>query len=267
MGGGDDRARGAVIRVATLNLHRLGAAPRGDADVDALGRLIGSLDADVIGLQEVHADAALDGLLARVPGGYRWRRGRAAVGLRDDAMGVAIAWRGGRTPAEVVAVPGPGRRSLAARIGGTWIVTAHFAAGWPDPLDPVASVLRRAQAQAVADWGVGRQLILLGDLNAPRVATGADDAPVAASLDPLRFTGWTWPEASPDPRGGGSATMWTRGRVVDHVMWSPHFVALEGPRVVAFDLDGGVDPVRTTDHRPVVATLDITRARRPGRRS
>jgi endonuclease/exonuclease/phosphatase family metal-dependent hydrolase len=256
-----------VIRVATLNLHRLGEAPRDDDDVDALGTLIASLDADVLGLQEICSDASLDGLLARTPGGYLWRRGGAPVGLRHDALGVALVWRGGRTPSEVVAIPGPGRRCLAARMGGTWFVTAHFVAGWPDPLDPAASAVRRAQAQAVADWGIGRQLILLGDLNAPRAAACPDEVDLAASLDPLRSAGWTWPAASPDLRGGGGATMWTRGRVVDHMMWSPHFVAVDGPRVVAFDVVGGVDPVRTTDHRPVVATLDVRRARRRGTRS
>jgi endonuclease/exonuclease/phosphatase family metal-dependent hydrolase len=245
-----------VIRAATWNLHRLGdpAAGRDEADIAALGAVLGALDADVLALQEVAEAAALDALLEAVPGPrrYAWAFEGRPAGLWDDAQGVALAWDCRRPPVAIEAVPGPPRRALAGLFDGIWFASAHLVAGWPDPDDVGAARYRREQARSLEAWGRGRSGVLMGDFNAQRPAEEQD------SLGPLLALRWTWPPLEPDPRGGGAATLWTRGRAMDHVLWSPDLSARSALAIHAFDAGAAVDPVRTSDHRPVVVTLART---------
>jgi endonuclease/exonuclease/phosphatase family metal-dependent hydrolase len=190
-----------------------------------------------------------------------------------------------------VSIPdGPaGRKPYAARLRDRSsetefvVVAVHLRSGYPIFLDVEDAAKRRQEASALARWLHGEaaadnpsfpiptvdRVIVLGDFNAQLNDPNG-------SLDPLRegsLSDWTWDNPMAD--GSHFTTAVDDGYVIDFIMLSP--VASEGitqaPTVYAFDHDprlggsmrfhtgtGSADRLknyRVSDHRPVVATLDL----------
>lgn len=183
----------------------------------------------------------------------------------------------------------PGRKPYAAllrdRSSGTEfvVVAVHLRSGFPDFLGADDAAVRQKEATAVANWLSGEAaaknpsfpqptsaiVMLLGDFNAER-----DDP--NQSLDPLRagpLANWSWNDPSPD--AGQRTTAIDDGYVIDFIMLSPDASerVTQPPTVYAFDHDpqlggparfhvgangsGRLRDYRVSDHRPVIATLDL----------
>jgi exonuclease III len=146
------------VRVVTWNVAgRVGAQPE-------QARMIASVDADVVALQEVTVRTA-----------PLWRESLAAAGFTDcaDALGglppkpskrrLAVL-TAARSPLEVLpgpAVPWP-ERVLCCVVDGVEVTNVH------SPISPAPDLAKVLTHEAVAAYLVGRSGVLCGDLNTPR---------------------------------------------------------------------------------------------------
>ena len=231
------------MRVATFNIHH-GAREGERVDHLALVRTCASLDADVLGLQEVESrhrrtwfrhQAAL--VARRL--GYTFVYGPVIRSWPFGRYGNALLARGAIGDVELLALPRPSPRqprgAILARVGlpdaeVTVAVThlQHHArrfAGAP----PEAPIQLRGLLDALSARPSPR--ILLGDLN-----LGAPNA-----IPILTAAGFTVaPTAATFPAGQPRLVL--------------DYVAVDGLRVVGSE----VVPTLTSDHRAVVATLAPT---------
>ncbi len=271
------------VRVGTFNIYWLGhpekAAGRTAQHIDALGRIVGSLNADVLCFQEVVSTLALADVLARARSSqqewtFELRSGaRVVSGEGGGQQQVAIAWNRKRVKPLEVAVLADEREpprfarfpvALTVDVRGAVlrVVGLHLKSGQPSYLDEDSANRRLAEAGRVRAWverlerGHDAPTVVCGDFNGPRVATHAGEEVVAASLEPFR----SWPDrrwVDPvDAAGAPAATNWQEGYTIDHFVVGPGLTAAAPPAVVAFDADADLATEMVSDHRPVV--LDVT---------
>ncbi|GAA4857848.1 endonuclease/exonuclease/phosphatase family protein [Saccharopolyspora rosea] len=250
---------GVPLRVATYNIHA-GAGLDDRFDLDRTAGAIRSLDADVVGLQEVDVhwgersrftDEARE-LAARLgvrvffapiydqpgagPGAPRRRFGVALLSRHPivDAANHEISRLPTQGPdARPVRMPGFGEVAVQVRGARVHVFCTHLDFR-PDP------AVRAAQVRdMLAITGRARgPVVLLGDFNAE---PGARElAPLWESLRDVDPGGGTYPADRPTGR-------------IDLVAVSPGLRAL----------DAHVVPTTASDHRPVVADLLVTPAGRP----
>jgi endonuclease/exonuclease/phosphatase family metal-dependent hydrolase len=260
----------ASVRLATFNVLHGRSLDDGRVDESRIVDAIGSLDADVLALQEVDRLQTRSGLLdlttvaAGALGAGAHRFAAAVVGtpgetyraLRHDGDGadeptygiglvsryLATAWRVVRLrPAPVrspVYVPGPGGGVILLRDEPRVILAAVLAT----PHGPVTAAAthlsfvpgwnaRQLRAAVRLLRGLPAPRLLLGDLNLP--------AGLAALVSRWRPLGRLPTFPSPQPRVQ-----------LDHVLADPRGVAALPP-VTAVD----TPRVGISDHRPLVVTL------------
>ena len=210
-----------VLRVATFNIQH-GRGPDGRVDVQRLAHACASIDADILGLQEVDVGvgrshrADLAGEVAEAAGLHA----SFAIAMQTDdggEYGNALLTRQPHSHVEVVRLPAePGREprvALLARVAGISVAVTHLSVG--------ADLHRRQLAAVIARLGPAPRLVM-GDFNHEDPAlpglTRAESLP-------------TWPAHAPRLR-------------LDHI-------ATDGLRVEAVD----VVELPVSDHRALVATL------------
>jgi endonuclease/exonuclease/phosphatase family metal-dependent hydrolase len=258
------------VRLATFNLLHGRSLHDGAVHADRVAQAVATLDADVLGLQEVDRAQPRSGLLdltaiaadalgapthrfvAAVTGtpGLAWQAWHPAHDTAEPAYGVALVSRypvrhwqitrlGAAPVRSPVFVPGPGGGLLMLRDEPRVLLAAV--------LDTPAGAMTVATTHLsfVPGWNV-RQIravvralrtlpaprVLLGDLNLPAVVARA-------------ATGWralaraaTYPAAAPRAQ-------------LDHVLADPHGGHLLGPV-----LHVSTPQVTVSDHRPLVVHLD-----------
>ncbi len=231
------------LRAATANV-RHGRGLDGEVDLDRTAAMLAGLEADVIALQEIDERAGRSGGVNQA-----WELGRR-LGMHA-AFGPFMDFDGGRYGMAVLsrfpirrvrAVPLPDghepRVALAVEVRGPdgralTIVNVHF--------DWVADDrFRRAQAEATAAFlrTLRTPFILLGDFNdEPGSPTLAAFDGLAREADKPADARLTWPAADPEVE-------------IDFVLagpperWAPRRVRV-------------IPETRATDHRPVVADLEL----------
>ena len=261
----------ALLRVVTWNVHDLfdesadpgtiePAVPAAEVEarLDAVGAVLGRLDADVVLLQEVEHLGLLRRLAART--GY----GETRLLEGNDPRGIDVAllsrWPVDRYQGHASELSADGRRvwprdAVEARVtaGGSrlLLVFSHLSSRLSDP----AGERRRVQAarlRQLADEGAasdpGALLLVGGDLN---------DEAEAPALQPL-FGDGRWLDGAGRPGGaagpGAQAWTWSDGRlheVLDHL-------ALRAGRqeaLLAGWVADGPDVAAASDHRPVILDL------------
>ena len=190
------------LRVATFNTH--GARPVvGPPSVTHICRFLESLDADLIGLQEVHRFLPPPGVTQDQPARYRRHLDRPVTFRRSfgvGEVGYGNALIGRDEPFSVRRVPLPSVREQRSVLSCTFlhdqrqfrVLTTHFG------LDPQERI---AQARIVARLlAEGRPTVLLGDLN------GTPDSPEVAILRDAGWSFWgdlsqpTFPAGNPNVR-------------------------------------------------------------------
>jgi endonuclease/exonuclease/phosphatase family metal-dependent hydrolase len=239
------------VRLVTFNIHH-GEGRDSRHDLPRLAKLLQSIDADVICLQEVdryfgdrseHVDQAL--LLSR-PLDMQLAWGPAI----DDRYGNALLSRLPILISDVHRLPGAGEPRVALRTlveldgGALWVTTTHLSGG-----DPARRAAQIAAVAALHEEPMETGVIV-GDFNT---------APDAAELDPLRqrFTDAWQLAAARDDRAGWR--FWHAGHGetfpsphphlrIDQVWVSP------GISVVAAAV---LDAEGASDHHPLLVDLEI----------
>lgn len=228
-----------MLRVATFNIRHGRPQGRG-VDLTGLAGAVASIDADVLGLQEVDVDVPrsgrcdLAGLCADALPGRTVHFARA-IGFRGGSYGNALVVRGALDAVADHPLPGTGERRVVTvarvRVGSgpdavaTTVAVTHLSArrgGTPSETP--------AQLSAVLDLlddAPGPQ-VLLGDLNLDRHEAGGV----------LADRGWQAADGPPT---------FPARRPRSHIDW----IAVRG---WAF-ADVAVPAVVASDHRPLVATL------------
>lgn len=211
-------------------------------DVEAVGRTIRALGADIVGLNEVRAEsdhetfADQPGILARVTGLEHHRFGRTILVEGKHPYGNALLSRRAVLDVRAIPVPDPEPRTgdgyyetrglIKARLeGGITLLVIHMGLNPDEQENAVATVLEQLE---------GERCILMGDFNM------LPDDPILAPIrqrmtDTAQFIpgeGNTFPSHDPD-------------RKIDYIFVSPDIRVL-GAQVPA---------VTTSDHRPIVADL------------
>lgn len=226
------------MRVATFNIRHGRAERARRPDLGRLAMAVGSLDADVLGIQEVDrgtdrvGGADQPALLADATG----MDVRFAPAIDHDGghYGVALASRRPMGPIEVLRLPGGGEPRVA--ILGTVEETNGDGAtpSWAVGCTHLTTVVEDAVVQlgvvlaALADLAEDRPAVLLGDLNLGAARVGpvlAERGWIAAPSGP------THPAIRPTRR-------------IDWVLTRRSTVATSS-----------VLDVRASDHRPLVADL------------
>lgn len=264
-----------TLRVATFNIHHgVGADDR--LDLSRTAEAIAALDADVVGLQEVddafaaRSDFADQASLLATMLSQQVRFGAAidrpaAPGQRRRRYGVALLTRGGITAHAMHPLPGhPGHAALReprgllyARVHGPGdsslnVLVTHLD---HDHRDHRAAQVLRILHHAAALEG---PIVLLGDMNA---------GPTASELAPLAAAGWREAASEVTRRRERSAITSALSSAVSlgHPALRATFPArlplrrldsvwVHGQvRVTGLEVSAG----RASDHRPVVATLDL----------
>ena len=256
-----------TFRVATFNLHK-GADRQGHYDLEKTIEAIRSLDADLVGVQEVmrnHPGFNCDDQPALIAEGLRRRTGRpwthvhAKAWITDNRVCLERR-RGSDVATEDLAFFTPdrivesgsvrlseGRVGLAVRLASMPhipVIVTHLAANRQNQADRVREIA------VLLPWAARRGPgILVGDLNA---------TPEAVELGPVmaRYRDG-WAEAAAHGTSGGVASGSTRpGRRVsrvDYVLYEPiAHLTLESAEVVDV-LTLGLGEI--SDHHPVVATF------------
>jgi vancomycin resistance protein VanJ len=241
-------ASGPVLRVMTYNI--LGY----NTNTEAVLRVLREADADLVALQEVNPEnaAAIERELAdRYP--YR---------LLDQRPGVTGSGLLSRYPLTLLGdLPGPwlGRAHVVhLDFNGQLVNVIRFHA-----YSGISRLQRREEAaQALADYAAAHPgpLIALGDLNA--TSTHEAYQVITAELrDAWREAGWGLGHTFPGALSPGSSRPVIMGVPVpkwliriDYVFHSGHFRALSA-RIGPWD--------ETSDHRPVVADLELIDPARP----
>lgn len=246
----------------TFNIHA------GQEGLDSVARVIAASRADVVGLQEVDvhwgarsgfedqaaALAAATGMDVRF--GPIYQRPGAAPDDPPREYGVAVlsrlpvlSWenhaltRLSTQETEAVPAPMPGFLEVVVDAGGTAVHVFDTHLDYrPDP-----SVRRTQVAEMLDILGRTRDpVILMGDLNAP------PDAPELAPLLRWLRDAWEAGRGRTGARDGTAAGLtYPAGaptKRIDYVLVSPAF------RV----LNARVEDTRASDHRPVVASLEVT---------
>ncbi|MDQ0795090.1 endonuclease/exonuclease/phosphatase family protein [Streptomyces sp. B1I3] len=257
------RGHGVPLRVATYNIHA-GAGMDNVFDLDRQTDLLRTLDADVIGLQEVDAHWGarsewrdLAGELARrlhmrVSFAPIYSLDPPATGGPRREYGVALLSRYPIVSAEnheitrlstqdqnPVPAPAPGFAEVVLRVEGlpVHVYVTHLDYR-PDPSVRAAQV---ADTRRIMGEDRGRK-ILLGDFNAE---------PDAPELAPL------WEELKDADPGAPTFPALDPVKRIDFVA-----VSKEGPWAVRVN-GAAVAETLASDHRPLVADLELRR--RPGR--
>ena len=257
-----------AFRIATFNIHK-GADRPGRYDLDETIETIQSLDADLVGVQEVlrnHARFNCDDQPALIAEGLRRRTGRPWThayakswvtenrrclerGQGDDVETEGVAFF---TPERIVASDSvrlsEGRVGLVVRIASmpdVPVIVTHLAANRRNQAGRVRELA--ALLPWAARQGPG---LLMGDLNA---------RPDASELVPVlaRYRD-AWAEAAEGGRTLGVLSGSTRpGRRVsriDYVLYAPEVdLTLESVEIVDPSTLPGLGGV--SDHYPVVATF------------
>jgi endonuclease/exonuclease/phosphatase family metal-dependent hydrolase len=227
-----------LIRVATYNIHH-GAPRRGPVDNDALVDTCRRLEADVLALQEVYhrawrtrfADQA--GRIATAVGGVHVFASNVALGP-VGRYGNALVVRGRIESWKRLALSSSAGReqrgAIVARVdvGGVALTVAatHLQNERPESGHPEARAQLAEVLSALAAWP--RPWLLVGDLN-----LSPDEA-----LDAVEAAGLGRVESPPS-------------FPADRPRQSIDWVAVADLVPIAAE----VPDVRTSDHRPVVATL------------
>lgn len=217
------------MRVATWNVEHALRARDGVVDVDLAGRMVASLQADVVGLQELDVRAGRSdrvdqpAAIATVASMRVEFAAARRLGLLGR-YGVALSSRSLIDDVDVVRLPGAGeqRVALVARTCGLSVAVTH--------LSPVRDDSAR-QLDVVLDHLLARPAphVLLGDLNRRDHEVGrlAERGLSVAGGPP------TYPSSAPRLR-------------IDHVAVSPDLAIT---RI-------GVPSVDVSDHRPLVVDLE-----------
>jgi endonuclease/exonuclease/phosphatase family metal-dependent hydrolase len=243
--------------VATWNLQG-SAGVKVDEVVGRLRELASPAEPDVVVLQEVQRTQARR--LARALGAraHRWTFKhwpivRAAEGLavlsrhelvrtRTVTLQRAVPWSWRRRVALLAEVAAPG--------GSVVVADVHLS---PHDLALLRGVEVERLVGALADFGAGRDALVVGDFN---------DLPSGTAPAALRASGWrdVWAEAHGAESPG--ATNWTAGpragrapsQRLDYVMvpagWCVEWVVVGGPSSGTWDAWAAL-----SDHLPVVAHL------------
>ncbi|MEU0625944.1 endonuclease/exonuclease/phosphatase family protein [Streptomyces sp. NPDC005989] len=259
---GQGHGQSVPLRVATYNIHA-GAGMDNVFDLDRQAAELRSLDADVIGLQEVDVHWGdrsqwrdLAGELAERLGmavsfAPIYRLDPAAPGAPMREFGVAVLSRYPIVSAEnhditrlstqdpnPVPAPAPGFGEVVLRVRGLPVhVYATHLDYRGDPSVRIAQVAdtRRIMAEDRAAGQKPVRQILLGDLNA---------APAAPELAPL------WQELTDVEPGGPTFPALDPVQRIDYVAVSKDTVRVR---------DAAVAETLASDHRPVVADLSLRR--------
>lgn len=152
-----------LLRVATFNIQH-GRGPDGRVDVRRLAEACATLDADILGLQEVDVGVSRShgaDLVAEIAS-YARLHGSFAVATQlpdGGEYGNALLTRERHSDVEVVALPGePGREqrvALLARVAGINVAVTHLSVG----------AHARLQLAALVERFSGYPRLLMGDLN------------------------------------------------------------------------------------------------------
>lgn len=223
------------MRVCTYNV-RHGLAPgRRRPDQRLLLDTLPTLEADVIGLQEVdrftHRVGRIDQQAAIAERtGFDTRFGHA-IDFDGGSYGLLLGVRGTITASEVIGLPGSGERRITlVAVVRTDVDGCEWAVGCTHLTTVAGEVPGQLSAalDGLAGVAAGRPAVLLGDLNAEAGVV----APVLSAL------GWT---AAP------SGATHPSKRPLRRIDW----VAFRGARVQR----STVVDVRASDHLPVVVDL------------
>jgi endonuclease/exonuclease/phosphatase family metal-dependent hydrolase len=284
------------LRVAAFNVEFLfdGEEPEGQADFpwkgdpaaarnhrNGIARIIRSLDADIVMLQEVENQEVLDMMIAESLAdlGYTayYVRGRDNFTRQDIGLLSRIPVEEvGRTDARA---PLPGGRTdygvsknmwARVRLGDipTTLISIHFLSR-PDDTSRVGQ--REAQAAVIAElaeqeFAAGREVIVLGDFNDfdPDVPDVKASAPITNVLRTIKAAGPGLRNVAAEVSQAERFTAhWDRnrnGRVddgelssIDHILLSPRLY--DAIREVTFV--HAHDPTHGPDHFPIVVTLGL----------
>ena len=285
------------MRVATFNIYFLGGnkIDRSDAEYQKIGQVIAKLDADIIGFQEIMdpdgLQLAIDAantasgrnyLCKNADGDWLTASNFMRVGMAFDADAVELKSNG--------KVEGYKRDSYALHVVDKKsgielnVVDVHLKSGQPVLDDQSSADTRRIQCENLASWIAGGaeadspefpkpttdKVILLGDFNAINDLDVSEvPYPILKpevsfnSMEPLRtgpFTDWHWPFPLADDSGGRYSVYGER-LMIDFIMFSPQLASnvSKQPKIYAFDVDPeiGIADRRVSDHRPIVAELDL----------
>jgi endonuclease/exonuclease/phosphatase family metal-dependent hydrolase len=294
------RYRSQGLRVAAFNVEFLfdGVDPEGQADFpwkgdpaaarnhrDGVARIIRTLDADVLMLQEIENLEVLEMMIAESLSdmGYRayYVRGRDTFTRQDIGLLSRIPVNEvGRTD-ERAPVAG-GRedygvsKNLWARLdlGGvpTTLISVHFLS---QPDNRQRQPQREAQAAVIrrladAEFVAGREVIVLGDFNDfdPDTPDRRNSAPITNVLATLKGAGPGLRNVMAEvPQQRRFTAFWDRNRnrrveegelsAIDHLLVSPRFHRA----LVEVTFAHAHDPAHGPDHFPIVATFDPARLR------
>lgn len=275
------------MKLATFNVcwlgnerfaKKTGLKDRDEDDWRSIGRVIATLDADIIVFQEIVNLAELQNVLVLAQGSgprkyqmFDENNQMLGVGSSKDQK-VVIAFD--RQRYELVAASPilgcDGRVPFAVRLRSVvdaseiLIVGVHLKSGQPYFDDQSSAVKRTRQCQHLADWVAGKHaesnptfpqpasdewVAILGDFNA--ISQLEPDQPpewklVVDSLDPLRerhLQEWSWEKPLADPLfGGGRTTAYLDHLLIDHVMLSPSLKTrmTQKPTIYAYDQDPAI---------------------------
>lgn len=281
VGAGDTTA---AMRIATFNIYWLGTSRtsiirRTPEDEALIARVLGAIDADVLALQEICCQHALERILAQVntATGRRYTTtldgewvssAREGDALDRGMQKVCYVWDAARTaPTAWSLLPGAALRpALLASFPGFRLGAVHLKSGIHSaPMTDPAAQQRQLEARLLAQWGasVDGRALLLGDLNAR-----AGDPSIAPLED---MAGWSWPIADV-PEGwttfhdraiidriGANVPITTRGYAWDRdPRYGIDFHAvgdLRAQRVRDVPPGPVEDLYRVSDHRPVFVDL------------
>jgi endonuclease/exonuclease/phosphatase family metal-dependent hydrolase len=215
-----------VVSLLTINLYN------GRADAAELADLLDQLRPDVVAAQELAPDAAL--VLAD-----RFHHGFLRPATDYTGMGLVAA----RPLVEMTAVPIPGHRGVAGRLGDLLVITIHLA----NPvMFPPTLALRRRQVEALSSWLSHTphpgQRVLMGDFNATPLWPAYRRL---TRLMPDGVAAWAKEQGKRPSRTWGYHPRLPAMLRIDHVL-------VEGMKVT----DSSVHRLRGGDHRALWVRLE-----------
>lgn len=234
----DTGPTGTTVRAMTLNMLFGAADP-------AAALAVASSSADVLMLQEL-TPAAVDGLTAA---GIEKRFPYKAVDARPGATGAAIYSRYPLT--DVANVPGFEMAMVKAKTRppgaatDMTVLSMHFAAPWPQPIDGWQSDLSRfgqTLAELATETG-GAPLLIGGDFNA------------TLDMRPFRDLLTNGYRDASEQAGAGRELTFPSNRRFPPLMGIDHILTRNGTAVSAHTVE-----VAGTDHRAVLATVVVPQA-------